>query len=354
MTLTGRRIHRSARCALFASTLVLSQAAHASSLVSRPTSVQQYVWRSGTAAAQGTIVADSFWSQALGIRKHLRLWLPPSYAAEPMRRFPVAYYLHGAWGSEADWSTLGGLPATFDSLTIAGMPEMIVVMPDGDDGWYTTWNFLGDWPGCRRKPPRAGESPERYCVPWPHYDDYIARDLVSYIDRTYRTRADRVHRGIAGLSMGGYGAVSLSLSYPDVFAAAFSHSGVVAPLLGEGTSGEGDYAQNIEDLRGRYSPALWALMKPAFGKDIAAWAARDPVRLLRALLDRHVAGAPAIALDCGKDDRFVAQNRYFVRAAAQAGFPVTYTEWPGAHTWEYWRAHLAESARWLASHIGTD
>src|SRR5580765_444325 len=114
-------------------------------------------------------------------------------------------------------------PATFDSLVAAGMPEMIVVMPDGDDGWYTTWNWLGDWAACKRKPPRPDEAADRYCVPWPHYDDYIARDLVSYIDSHYRTRADRAHRGIAGLSMGGYGAIALALGYPDVFAAAASH-----------------------------------------------------------------------------------------------------------------------------------
>ena len=212
---------------------------------------------------------------------------------------------------------------------------------------------MGDWAGCRRKPPRQNEPANRYCVPWPHYDDYIARDLVSYIDAHYRTRADRAHRGIAGLSMGGYGAVTLAVGYPDVFSAAASHSGVVAPLLGAAPSGDDTtrYARDIAELRGRYPKDLWDLMEPAFGKDIAAWTARDPLHMARGLMTRTNATAPPIYLDCGTDDPFVAQNRYVARAASEFGLSVTYTEWPGAHEWDYWRLHLAQSALWLASHI---
>jgi len=71
----------------------------------------------------------------------MMVWLPPSYASQPQRRYPVAYYLHGAFGDENNWVNQGRLAATLDSLVAAGMPEMIVVMPDGDDGFYSTWNF---------------------------------------------------------------------------------------------------------------------------------------------------------------------------------------------------------------------
>lgn len=305
--------------------------------------------------AAGRVVADSFWSQALGIRKQLVVWLPPSYAMAPSQRYPVAYYLHGVWGDETDWTRHGHLAQTLDSLVAAGMPEMIVVMPDGDDGWYTTWNWLGDWAGCRRDPPRRNEPADRYCVPWPHYDDYIARDLVSYIDRGYRTRADRAHRGIAGLSMGGYGAISLALAYPDVFSAAASHSGVVAPLLGASPQGADTarYARDIADLRGRYSEALWSTLMPAFGKDIPAWTARDPLHLVQQLVMRGLSYLPLLYLDCGADDPFVTQSRYFARAARANGISTTYIESPGAHDWPYWRVHLTQSATWLATRIGT-
>ena len=106
---------------------------------------------------------------------------------------------------------------------------MIVVMPDGDDGWYTTWNGLVTMADCAREAPDA-RAAASYCVPWPHYDDYVARDLVARVDSAYRTAVADA-RGIAGLSMGGYGAISLALAYPDVFAAAASHSGVLSPLF---------------------------------------------------------------------------------------------------------------------------
>src|SRR5438132_1584842 len=75
------------------------------------------------------------------------------------------------------------------------------------------------------------ESPERFCVEHQRYAEYIARDLVAFIDSTYRTARDRSHRGIAGLSMGGWGAMTLALSNPDIFGAAASHSGVLVPTF---------------------------------------------------------------------------------------------------------------------------
>ena len=167
------------------------------------------------------VAADSFWSQALGIRKQFIVYLPPSYDANAARRYPVAYYLHGMWGDEWNWVRAGGIDRTMDSLVAVGLPEMIVIMPDGDDGWYTTWNNLGNNAECRRgKPPgRQSETVDAFCVPWPKYDDYIARDLVARVDSLYRTIPSRSARAIAGLSMGGYGAISLALQYPDVFSA---------------------------------------------------------------------------------------------------------------------------------------
>ena len=88
----------------------------------------------------GELREDVLLSSALGVRKHLVVYLPPSYAKDTTRRFPVVYYLHGLYGSETDWVSKGSLDVTADSLFDRGTPEMILVMPDGDDGWYTTWD----------------------------------------------------------------------------------------------------------------------------------------------------------------------------------------------------------------------
>jgi putative tributyrin esterase len=303
-------------------------------------------------AAQGTVLTDTLYSQALGTRKAFVVYLPPSYARDTARRYPVAYYLHGHWGSETDWTRQGALAPTMDSLVAAGMPEMIVVMPDGDDGWYTTWNSLGRYRACMDGPspgPHA-EPRESYCVPWPKYDDYVARDLVAFTDSNYRTHADRAHRGIAGLSMGGYGAVTLALNYPDVFAAAWSHSGFLATML-VADSGRTREARSIEELR-ELRRGSWYSMGPAFGEDTIGWRARDPATLLRRALGRGGRGElPALGFDVGRDDFFLPQNRAFARALDSLGVRHDYAEHPGRHDWAYWRAHLPESARWLARHI---
>src|SRR5690349_15902134 len=102
---------------------------------------------------ESRVVAHSLWSQALGIRKQFVVYLPPSYASNPSRRYPVAYYLHGMWGDEWNWVRAGHIDQTLDSLVARGGTEMIVIMPDGDDGWYTTWNNLGNNVDCRKATP---------------------------------------------------------------------------------------------------------------------------------------------------------------------------------------------------------
>ncbi len=306
-------------------------------------------------APGGTLDTVTFWSQALGTRKHAIVWLPPSYATEASRRYPVAYYLHGLWGSEGDWTREGGLKETLDSLTAAGLPQMIVVMPDGDDGWYTTWNRLLDISVCRREfKPRAGDpSASTYCVPWSHYDDYIAHDLVAYVDSKFRTYADRAHRGIAGLSMGGYGAISLALRYPELYSAAASHSGVLSPMYAGAHPFDGTtrYATEIDSLRAGWGTTYWPLIAPAFGNDIAAWRSRDPAILARRVHDEHPTMFPALFVDCGTEDGLIDESRAFVSEVKALGVTPQYAEWPGKHDWIYWRRHAPESVAWLARQL---
>lgn len=305
--------------------------------------------------ARGDVDTATFRSQALGITKRYLVYLPPSYQRDAARRYPTAYYLHGLWGDETNWTALGALHLTLDSLIAHGMPEMVVVMPDGDDSWYTTWNFLGDWPGCQREAPpqRPNERVADYCVPWPHYDDYIARDLVGHIDSSYRTMRDPRRRGIAGLSMGGYGAVWLALAYPDVFGAAASHSGILAPLLTayDSTTHQARYAGDVSEISEAYG-SLWPSLQVAFGKDTAGWWARDPGR--RAMGRATRSGArepPGLYVDVGASDRYANQSRAFRDALAGSQLLPEYHERPGAHDWTYWRGNAAHSLRFLAREL---
>lgn len=309
----------------------------------------------GRLASGGTLDTVTFWSQSLGTNKHAIVWLPPSYRRESARRYPVAYYLHGLHGSEGDWTRQVGLNGTLDSLTGAGLPEMIVVMPDGDDGWYMTWNRLLDISVCRHDftPSEGDPVASSYCVPWSHYDDYIARDLVAFIDAHFRTRADRAHRGIAGLSMGGYGAISLALRYPEVYAAAASHSGVLSPRYAGAHPFDGTtrYAASIDSLRAGWGEKLWPLMWAAFGNDSIAWRSRDPAWLAQHLHDTQPALFPAVFIDCGSDDGLIDHSRAFRSELLRLGVTPHYAEWPGKHDWLYWRRHAPESVVWLARQL---
>ncbi len=300
--------------------------------------------------ARGALRVDTVWSQSLGIRKRLLVYLPPSYLSDTTTRYPVLFYLHGLTGAEDNWLQLARLDRVMDSLVATGAKETIVAMPDGDDSWYTTWATLPNASACQSDTTRR-EPAASFCVPWPHYDDYIARDLVAHVDRTYRTKAESRHRGIAGLSMGGFGAVTLALRYPDVFAAAASHSGVLAPaLLGPSPFVEpAVWARTPAELR-EAAGRRYGWFAPVFGTDTIGWYARDPGRLAERLVTAGTS-VPSLWVDCGVSDPFLDQNRAFVATLRSLGLSYRYHEPAGGHDWNYWRAQLPHSLTWLIGQV---
>ncbi|MHB8839254.1 MAG: alpha/beta hydrolase [Gemmatimonadaceae bacterium] len=306
--------------------------------------------RAQPTSVRGSVVSDSLWSYALGSYKRVVVYLPPSYD-QSSARYPVAYYLHGWSGDETNWVKAGRIATSMDTLVARGMREMIVVMPDGDDAWWMTSEMLPDMAGCLRTVPNYAGDPNTYCVPWPHYDDYVNYDVVRWVDATFRTKADRAHRGIAGLSMGGYGAMLLALQYPETFSAAASHSGVVWPLE---WAPEGVLKRPVGTPDSTWTRiwgnAVGQSMRAVFGKDTTAWFARDPVHLLDRARARGAA-LPALKADCGTGDPFLAGNRAFRDALTARGVALAYDEFPGVHDWNYWRTHARESLVWLAGRI---
>src|SRR5882724_1154699 len=301
------------------------------------------------APPHGQVRVESFYSPALGVAKHYLIYLPPSYG-KGTRRYPVAYYLHGYSGSESDWLSLAEIDRVADSVFAAGAPEMIIVMPDGDDGWYTDWAEPQTYAACMADTTldRRGNT---YCTERGGYATYIAHDLVAHIDSLYRARSDRSHRGIAGLSMGGYGAITLALTHPEEFAAAASHSGVLSPLYGGPHPfwGPPRYFASLDSIRGTVRWTRTANGQ-VFGADVAAWLARDPAHLARRL---RAAGGPfpALFVDGGTEDGLIDESRAFHAELRALAVPHQYAEWPGAHNWRYWRAHVGESLAWLAARL---
>ncbi len=146
--------------------------------------------------------------------KRALVYLPPSYQTEPGRRYPLLVLLHGYWSGPDQWEgDFMSIAAIVNSAIEAGAAEMIIVMPDGADrlggGFYVNGAASGDW------------------------EDYIAEDVVAFADKTWRTRAARDSRGVAGHSMGGYGALSIAMNRPDVFAAVYAMSPCCGDLVGD-------------------------------------------------------------------------------------------------------------------------
>jgi len=153
------------------------------------------------------VSAPSLKGNLLGdpVEQSVAIYLPPSYDASPEKRFPTLYLLHGFTGTNKIWTGYLRLQSLMDDLIKRGESrELIVVMPNGWNAYkgafYANSTVTGNW------------------------EDYIYRDLVQNIDTNYRTIPRAESRGIAGHSMGGYGAMTLAMRHPDVFSAVYSLS----------------------------------------------------------------------------------------------------------------------------------
>lgn len=146
------------------------------------------------------------------------VYLPPGYQTATTKRFPTLYLLHGFAGSIKAWTSGGyqgmSLVPLMDGMIKSGkIREMIVVVPNGNNAYrgsfYTNSKVTGNW------------------------EDYIYHDLVNYVDTHYRTLARAQSRGIAGHSMGGYGAIVLGMKHPDVFSTVYALSPCCVGIEGD-------------------------------------------------------------------------------------------------------------------------
>jgi S-formylglutathione hydrolase FrmB len=295
------------------------------------------------------VVTEHFRSDALGVDKAVVVYLPRGYDAAPARRWPVFYYLHGLGGNETNWVKNGKLDAAADQLALAA----IVVMPDGDDGFYLDSAAKIDYDQCIKDGTglfAPNEPHDTTCVRARNYETYIAKDLVGWVDAHYRTIARRDGRAVAGLSMGGFGAMALALRHPDEFAAAASHSGAIA-LLYRGprpfAPGKAQLATDVSDW-GREAGPIGDWIRQIFGGGIADWKAHDVVELATAM----PSGKVALYIDCGTEDGFALyDNAQYVHEALTARhIEHEFFLGPGKHDFEFWTARVPVSLAFLRDH----
>ncbi len=252
-------------------------------------------------ATGGTLIVNSMVSPALhGQHRSFLVYLPPSYYDTAMaeQRYPTLYLLHGSPGSEYDWIRGGKAVQSADTLIAhREIPELIMVFPDGNgrNGETSEWGNSFD---------------QKQLM-----ENFVALDLVHFIDQNYRTIPTVGYRAIGGFSMGGFGAMNIAVHHPDIF-------GSVIALAGYYTASGSIWGQNTAYIQAN-SPAFVLPARPQ------AWK-------LRIFL-----GAAT------KDQPYYADTQQFILELKTLHVDYTFDLENGYHTWNVWEAQLYHGLLWL-------
>jgi len=235
-----------------------------------------------------------------------RVIVPVGYDAKPEQRFPVIYLLHGLAGHFTNWTDLTKV------TSYAANYNFIIVMPEGNDGWYT----------------------DSATVPEDKYESYLLRELIPEIDKKYRTVRDRAHRVVAGLSMGGYGAIKFGLKYPDMFSVVGSFSGALTAPLPSALDIAPTWKELIDSLASVYGP-----------EDSKTRRDNDIFRLLNEMPVDKLRSLPFIYLACGTEDNLLKTNRDLDALLLDKKLPHEFREAPGKHEWPFWDRQVEQFLR---------
>ena len=270
------------------------------------------IFPAATAQEKNSVKKDSrvrtvqFESKLIGKTLPYNVVLPVDYdqPSAKAKQYPVLYLLHGFTGHYDNWTTKTKL------ADYAAQYSMIIVTPEGNDGWYI----------------------DSASVPTDKYETYIIEELIPDVQRRFRASATREARGIAGLSMGGYGALKFGLKHPELFAFAGSMSGAVnAASLGEKEFGPGPIRDSLMQT---FGPAN---SPTRIGNDVP--------RLAREFSSKPKASLPYLYFDCGTEDFLFKDNRDFAQLLVELKLPHEYRQLPGTHNWKYWDTQVQEVLR---------
>ena len=276
--------------------------------------------------AAGEVKRDqSFLSQALDGPMRYSLYLPDAYHSQPEARFPVIYLLHGYGADNREWLDFGKADETLDRMISSQeIPPFIAVMPYAGKSWYVDSVELGG-PG--------------------DFETAIVRDLVTHLNAAYRVLPGRGGRYIAGLSMGGYGAMRFAFFHPKRYQAVASLSGALFEGVGipsvEGPIEGGD--ASIEE-----QAEYW--FHGAFGRPFSAntFRRRNPFSRIETLARGGV--IPEILIMSGDDDYFGFDKGSAALYAAlqRADIKAELIIEDGGHEWRMWRSQFPRVMRFFA------
>jgi S-formylglutathione hydrolase FrmB len=245
----------------------------------------------------------TFHSAALNREMQYRVVLPKGLA--PAQKLPAVYLLHGGGADFRSW--------TNDS-DVARFAEngLILVMPEGKSSYYIN---------------AAGRAHDRY-------EDYIVSDLIADSQRKFPIEGGREHRAIIGISMGGFGAINLSLKHPDLFAFA----GALSPAV--------DVPSRPFSIK---RIGQWREHSSIFG----SWGsktrlANDPYLLVRTAEPSRI---PFLYISCGEQEGLLPANRRLAKLLADHHFRFEFHAGRGAHDWNQWNTRLPDVFRSMSEHL---
>ncbi len=257
--------------------------------------------------------ASSFPSAALGRDVAYVVDLPPSYDTSRDRRYPVIYALHGLFEGPEFWERRGLASLVARLRESDAFTEFLVVAVDGGNSFFVNG--------------RRGR-----------YQDLVTDDLIAHVESTYRVRPGRDGRALLGVSMGGYAALRVAFSRPELFVAVATHSAMLLDRIPSAAQGAGRW----------HMTAFHAV----FGSPInaALWSENDPLTWARKV---DPAGLPALYFDCGAEDRFglAAGHRELHRILDERGVSHTFALPPGDHGYAFVRSRIETSLRFLVPRL---
>ncbi|WP_138993740.1 esterase [Larkinella sp. C7] len=227
-------------------------------------------------------------SNTLGMARRMHVYTPPGYE-KGTTKYPVFYLLHGGGDDDSGWPTVGRAGFILDNLLAAGQAKpMIVVMPNGS----------------MPLPPSSGmPNPDAMQKMRALFADELLKEIMPYVEKTYRTQPNRENRAIAGLSMGGFQTLDVALSRPELF----NYVGVFS---------SGFFGATIDEAETKYARAL---NDPGFNKN-----------------------KKLFWIEIGKDDFVMDANKKTMALLDKHQIKYQYKETSGGHTWTNWRQYLNE------------
>ena len=241
----------------------------------------------------GEVRAVWYDSPTVNATRRMMIYLPPDYE-QGKQRYPVFYLLHGTGGDETVWLEQGHAAQVFDNLIATGKAEpMIVVMPNGHN----------DTPAAPGMGPNNNEQPTFAHKQWMEGTfEQSFKDIMTWVDNNYRTRASKRYRAIAGLSMGGYHSLYISANQPEDFA----YIGLFSAAIGRMDQGKSKIYDDLE------------------GKIVTLFKQRPRLYWM----------------GIGKDDFLYKDNAEFRKILDKNNLRYTYHESGAGHEWANWRDYL--------------